>query len=811
MKLKTKTSLLLIFLASFVSGLIAAAPVAASGQATFIRTDTTTQGNWQGAYGLDGYVMAGINTNKTAGYAAFTPENNANWTWTSNGTEVRDLQVPSSSVRQASCWYSSGSYFLDVNITDGNTHQFALYALDWDSKGRAETIQAVDGVTGAVLDTQSLSNFTNGIYYIWNVSGHVKFTVIQVSGPNAVISGAFFDIATATSAPGIATFVATDTSTQGNWRGIYGADGYTVVGDSPSTPAYAALASVNQSSWTWASSTTDPRALQLGSGLGRIAATWYSIQSFSIDIDITDGNSHRVALYALDWDSKGRTEAIQVVDPQTQAVLDSRSVSSFTNGIYVVWNISGHVRFNVTTTSGPNATISGVFLGGGSSTGGTGGTGPVTVTTISGSGSGGATATFLPPQDTTTEGNWIGKYGADGYSLAMANQNVPAYAAMNVTAKATWAWANPTSDLRGLQLPPSGSSRIAATWYGPSTVTLDINLTDGQQHEISVYAIDWANKGQSQTFQVQDAASGATLDTEPMPSFGSGAYLSWNVSGHVRIVATLNSGDNAVVSGVFFGGASTGSSNGGGTGGSGSPAVPATINAVAFNGIDTTTQGAWKGIGNFNAPPASSSLVYGKDGVVLPDTEGCDAACNPFPSYVSFGPQGVNSSTPGNVGAKPYSSHAYVDLVQGSPSVMGPEPQNATNTNFFQCNYTNSNPAAPWAPMVAWRPTTDTREISNWYTCSGVTSFYLEFSFGTSTHNFEVYVVDDQNGGTQIRSEELQVLDGDTNAVLYDSGSFTNFTGGVYYKWSITGHVKVKVINTSTSGTNAVINGAFFN
>jgi hypothetical protein len=141
---------------------------------------------------------------------------------------------------------------------------------------------------------------------------------------------------------------------------------------------------------------------------------------------------------------------------------------------------------------------------------------------------------------------------------------------------------------------------------------------------------------------------------------------------------------------------------------------------------------------------------------------------------------------------------------------MGAEPQNATNTDYFQCNYTFSNAASPWALMVSWRPVVDTREISKWYTCSGIASFYLEFSFGDSTHDLEVYVVDDQNGGAQLRSEKLQVLDGNTDAVLYDSGSFTNFTGGVYYKWSITGHVKINVINTSTNGTDAVINGVFF-
>ncbi|HLG95342.1 MAG TPA: immunoglobulin domain-containing protein [Bryobacteraceae bacterium] len=237
---------------------------------------------------------------------------------------------------------------------------------------------------------------------------------------------------------------------------------------------------------------------------------------------------------------------------------------------------------------------------------------------------------------------------------------------------------------------------------------------------------------------------------------------------------------------------------------------PVTTNAVTFLGTDTTTQGAWKGAGNFNAPPASSTLTYGRDGDYLPDTEGCDGACNPFPSYVSFGPTCISSSTPGNTGSKPNSTHAYVNLVQGPAGVMGPEPQNTTNTSYFQCNYSDNNPAVPWAPMVAWRPVVDTREISRWYTCSGISSFYLELSFGNSTHNFEVYVVDDMNGGTLARTEELQVLDGNTNAVLWDSGVFTNFSGGVYYKWAITGHVKINVINKATNGRDAVINGVFY-
>jgi len=417
--------------------------------------------------------------------------------------------------------------------------------------------------------------------------------------------------------------------------------------------------------------------------------------------------------------------------------------------------------------------------------------------------------------DAATQGNWPSAYGVDGYFLAGANQRLPGYTSFSPSNASVYTWASSPGDVRALTVPGAGA--IEAAWYNTS-FSMNLGFNDGNTHLVALYASDYNGAGRVETIQIVDPATSNILNAQVLSNFSNGVYLLWYISGQVKINVTNSAGPNAVISGVFFGRGGTsiapGSGSGSSSGNSTPPSTdncPTTINAVAFNGIDTTTQGAWKGVGNFNAPPASSSLVYGKDGNILPDTEGCDTACNPFPSYASFGPGCANSSTPGNLGAKPYTTHAYVDMVQGSSGVMGAEPQNASNTNYFQCNFTDSNPAAPWAPMVAWRPTSDTRENSEWYTCSGITSYYLEINFGNSTHNFEVYVVDDQNGGTKLRSEELQVLDGDTNAVLYDSGSFTSFTGGAYYKWSVTGHVKVKVINTSTNGTNAVINGAFFN
>src|SRR5207247_1258890 len=111
--------------------------------------------------------------------------------------------------------------------------------------------------------------------------------------------------------PAVASFVGTDTSTQGSWHGVYGGDGYAIANDSQSIPSYATFAVQNQSNYTWAASTTDVRALQNGANTGRGATTWYSSGTFTLDVNFKDGNSHPLALYAVDWETTTRAETIQ--------------------------------------------------------------------------------------------------------------------------------------------------------------------------------------------------------------------------------------------------------------------------------------------------------------------------------------------------------------------------------------------------------------------------------------------------------------------------------------------------------------------
>lgn len=172
--------------------------------AVFVKMDTTTQGSWSGVYGADGYVLC-EGQQSLPDYVAPAPSGKSDYTWAFSTTDARGLQLPPpATARIAACWYSPMSFSVDLNFTDGNTHELAVYLLDWDGYqgGRNETVTILDGVTGAVLDTRFAIDFEAGEYLVWTVSGHVVLQVVNVNTQaNAVISGLFFATPAATVVP----------------------------------------------------------------------------------------------------------------------------------------------------------------------------------------------------------------------------------------------------------------------------------------------------------------------------------------------------------------------------------------------------------------------------------------------------------------------------------------------------------------------------------------------------------------------------------------------------------------------------------
>jgi hypothetical protein len=65
----------------------------------------------------------------------------------------------------------------------------------------------------------------------------------------------------------------------------------------------------------------------------------------------------------LGREQEGSTlEQVDILDANN-TVLDSRTMSNFVGGAYLVWNLSGHVIVRITNTNGPsNAVLSGIFF-----------------------------------------------------------------------------------------------------------------------------------------------------------------------------------------------------------------------------------------------------------------------------------------------------------------------------------------------------------------------------------------------------------------------------------------------------------------
>ena len=344
------------------------------------------------------------------------------------------------------------------------------------------------------------------------------------------------------------TYLKTDYVTKGNWKGVYGGDGYNVVTNAVSYPSYATVTPSGTLTCTWASSTSDSRGLQLASGAGRVAACWYTQSStagstYTIDVNLTDGKTHSMALYAVDWDGSGpRSENISLVSASSGQVLDSRTLVSFEGGEYLLWNVTGHVKIVVDNlAAGTNAVVSGLFFAPAQS-----------------AASASSSAAFVKA-DTSTEGNWQGVYGADGFNIVNGTSNYPAYSTVLPEGSLSCVWSQSTSDPSALQMTGS-SGRIASCWYSQGLAAgndflIDVNLTDQKAHNVAVYMLDWDGLGpRAQQVQVLDAATGAFLDTRTVSTFENGEYLVWTLTGHVIIQVTNEvNGSNAVASGIFFG------------------------------------------------------------------------------------------------------------------------------------------------------------------------------------------------------------------------------------------------------------------
>jgi hypothetical protein len=496
-------------------------------------------GNWVGTYGSAGYVLGGWNGSTDVASVPNASVNLAQgnrWVWSSSTSDGRALQGADGSTREAATWYDPNQLQLQLSFSQAYSGPLRLYAVDWDSTARRETVTVNDGSTPQT--TALSSDFSQGAWVTAQVNvpagGTVTVTATRNAGKNAVLSGVF--LGGAGSPPGL-DYVA---APQGGWFGTYGSAGYLLGAWNGSTDAGYIPNGHTQllqgSRYDWATGTSDVRALEGPDGSTLTAGTWYDPNQIRLQLSFSAAYSGPLRLYAVDWDAGGRRRETVTVDDGSGA-RNAYLSGDFSQGAWITAPVNvaagGTVSIKVTRNSGVNAVLSGVFLGG--------------------SGSPPGLAYSSAPQ-----GTWVGSYGSSGYALGGWNSSsdltsLPT-ASLSVPQASRWVWASTTSDVRALQS-PDASTRRAATWYSATQIQAQLAFNAAYSGPLRLYAVDWDARGRRETVTINDSNGPQTVYLGS--DFTQGAWVTAQVSvaagGTITVTATRNAGVNAVVSGLFLG------------------------------------------------------------------------------------------------------------------------------------------------------------------------------------------------------------------------------------------------------------------
>ncbi len=489
---------------------------------------TGSGGGWVGSVGSAGYDLAGWDG--PTGDVSYIPNaavslvQGSRYQWAARTEDGRALSEPGQQTRNAAAYYDPNQVQVKLSFTAAYTGTLHTYALDWDSTARRETI-SVNGQT-AVLS----SSFNGGAWVSFPISvaagGTVTITVDRTAGPNAVLSGIFLGEAGTPPGPTVSS------EPKGAWVNAVGSAGYDLAGwDGTQDVSYlpnASLSVVQGSRYQWASASSDPRALSDPTAATHNAGTYYDPNQIELTLTFTKAYSGNLHLYAMDWDKQTRREII-TVNGQS-AVLSSE----FTEGAWVAFPINvaegGTVTITVDRTFGPNAVLSGLFLG-----------------------DTGAPPAMAAPS--APEGNWAGTYGTAGYDLAAWNGSTDLTSltdsSVNLVKGARYVWwtTGTTTEPQALESPDK-SVRTAATYFDPNQVEVQLNFTSAYTGALNLYAVDWEAGGRRELVSVNGQTAVLSSD------FSKGAWLSFPIKAAagetVTIIVDRTAGLNAVLSGIFL-------------------------------------------------------------------------------------------------------------------------------------------------------------------------------------------------------------------------------------------------------------------
>ncbi len=630
-----------------------------------VQVGANLQGDWVGVYGADGYVIGAWNgSSDLVGLPSgvtYTLEQGLRYTWQYAG-DIRALESPSESERRSTGWYHASEVRVRLDFTSAYSGTLHLYTVDWGAANRREDVTVDDGA--GPLTASLTSDFSNGAWMHFPINvdagGSVVITADFRSGAatNAVLEGLFLGGAGEAVPPPPSPTIEIP-GVQGDWVGVYGADGYVIGAWNGSSDLVGLPSGVTYTleqglryTWQYAG---DIRALESPSESERRSTGWYHASEVRVRLDFTSAYSGTLHLYTVDWGAANRREDVTVDDGA--GPLTASLTSDFSNGAWMHFPINvdagGSVVITADFRSGAatNAVLEGLFLGG-------------------------AGEAVPPPPSPTIEipgvqGDWVGVYGADGYVIGAWNGSsdlvgLPSGVTYTLEQglRYTWQYAG---DIRALES-PSESERRSTGWYHASEVRVRLDFTSAYSGTLHLYTVDWGAANRREDVTVDDGAGPLTASLTS--DFSNGAWMHFPINvdagGSVVITADFRSGaaTNAVLEGLFLGGA-----------GEAVPPPPTGLAATPGNGQVGLT---WSAPASDGGSPITSYTATASPGGASCTTAslGCTVSGLTNGQTYSFtvvATNGVGDSLPsGSVNASPVAPAT----VPGAPTGLAATPGN---------------------------------------------------------------------------------------------------------------------------------------
>lgn len=491
---------------------------------------------------------------------------------------------------------------LSASVTGPNQVQ-----LNWLVKALTATKYVIERKAFGAADYQIIASVDgNTAQYVDSSAGTGAYSY-RVQAQNAAGASPYSNEASVTTVEGSVTFVNADSSTIGNWKGVYGKEGYLIRGDSSNVPPFMSMTTSNVYTFGFGA-TEDPRALTRAESNQRVTGCWTLQPKGELSFSFLDDRPHRVAIYFMDFSSAGRNFTIAASDGISGKAYDSRSIPAYDGGLYLVYDIIHSGRFTITPGTNANTLFFGIFLDPAELSAPVmtpdGGVfaGQVKVSiappirgaevryTLDGSAPTENSSVYSSPialSDSTTvlaraykagydpgpvvsklfingsptravelgwdesaQGTWAKRFGSEGYMVAAAEKQIPSYAELSLAGGQPWIWNGDVTNYSAPYSSLGATQRIASCWYGDAW-TLNLSVWDTKAHSIGLYFLDWDAHQRRESVEVTDLA-GRNLGSFEVADFANGKYLFLAIQGAVQIKFTKIEGDNAVLSGIFF-------------------------------------------------------------------------------------------------------------------------------------------------------------------------------------------------------------------------------------------------------------------